>query len=214
MNKTLMIALGALALAACAPMNTSSNSMSSSDSMAMSGASMSGTSTTGGSMADASMTGTGTTSTSTAAVSVSVNTATPTTTNVTGATSGNYTFTKQPTAPAGVNPAGQLTLNVQGDAGGGGSVDTLATLSGLAPNTYYVAHYHVQGTASADPCTSKGAPIMASTIVGRSSDTGTLTLRKTIDQNVIKNATYFNVHTAADAQGTPADDGVACTPVH
>ncbi len=208
MNKTLMIALGALALAACAPMNTTSTA-DTSGSMATTSTSMS---------SDDSMSGTSMAATtpaaSTATAAPTVNTATPTTTNVTGTTSGNYTFTKQPTAPAGITPTGQLALNVSGGGSGNDSIDTLATLSGLAPNTYYVAHYHVQGTASADPCTSNGAPIMATAIVGRSSDTGTLTLRKTVDQATVKSATYFNVHTAADASGTPADAGVACTPVH
>ncbi|MFC4452826.1 superoxide dismutase [Deinococcus sonorensis] len=120
----------------------------------------------------------------------------------------SYQFGPQTTAPVGVTASG--TASVTKDA-----MNTMTTvkLTGLAANTYYVGHYHLQGTADAAPCLSKGAPIMASKMVGQSDATGMLTLSGSVMTSAIADATYINVHTASDAEGTPADDGVACTAI-
>lgn len=118
-----------------------------------------------------------------------------------------YTLGKQP-AGAALNLMG--TVNVSKNAS---MVMTNARVMGLAPNTYYVAHYHLQGTASTEPCASNGAPIMSSAIVGRTDASGMLTLSGSVNAADVMSATYFNVHTASGADGTPADAGVACTAV-
>ncbi|THF71103.1 superoxide dismutase [Deinococcus sp. Arct2-2] len=118
----------------------------------------------------------------------------------------NYTLGKQPAA-------GDLTVVGGVNVRRGDMVMTSARVTGLKADTFYVAHYHVQGTASADPCKSGGAPIMASKIVGKSDSSGYLALNGEVATSVVTAATYFNVHTAADAAGTPADAGVACTGV-
>ena len=53
----------------------------------------------------------------------------------------SYTLAKQPAGGA-LNSSGNVTVKRDGM-----TVMTNAMVSGLAPNTYYVAHYHVQGTA-------------------------------------------------------------------
>ncbi|GMA13966.1 superoxide dismutase [Deinococcus metallilatus] len=118
-----------------------------------------------------------------------------------------YTLGKQPAA-GDLNPSGTVTGRVSGD-----TVMTQAQVMGLKPNQYYVAHYHNQGTASADPCSSGGPAIMSSKIVGMTDAGGRLTLMGSAPRADVMNATYFNIHTASDAQGTPADPGVACTAV-
>ena len=90
---------------------------------------------------------------------------------------------------------------------------TVIKLSGLAANTPYVGHYHNMGSASTSPCASNGAAIMESKMVGMTDASGVLTLSGSVADSAIMNATYLNVHTASDAMGTPADAGVACTPV-
>ncbi|BDP42647.1 hypothetical protein DAETH_26160 [Deinococcus aetherius] len=114
---------------------------------------------------------------------------------------------EQPAA-GDLNPAGIVTSRRSGD-----SVLTTAKVTGLRANQYYVAHYHNQGTASTDPCKSGGPAIMSSKIVGQTDGTGILTLDGSAPRADIAQATYFNIHTASDAQGTPADPGVACTAV-
>ncbi|WP_034386409.1 hypothetical protein [Deinococcus sp. YIM 77859] len=118
-----------------------------------------------------------------------------------------YTLGKQPAA-GDLNPAGTVTGRVSGN-----TVMTEARVMGLKPNQYYVAHYHLQGSASSDPCQSGGPPIMSSKIVGQTDASGMLVLSGMAPHADVMNATYFNIHTASDAQGTPADAGVACTPV-
>ena len=118
-----------------------------------------------------------------------------------------YSLAKQPAGGA-LNSSGNVT--VKRDAA---TVMTTAMVSGLAPNTYYVAHYHLQGTASTDPCSSGGAPIMSSKMVGQSDAMGMLTLSGSVAASDVMNATYYNIHTASDAAGTPADAGVSCTSV-
>jgi len=118
----------------------------------------------------------------------------------------NYTLGKQPAA-ADLTPVGGVNVR-RSDM-----VMTAARVTGLKADTYYVAHYHVQGTASADPCKSGGAPIMASMIVGKTDSSGYLALNGEVAANVVTAATYFNIHTATGADGTPADAGVACTGV-
>ncbi|MDL2342894.1 superoxide dismutase [Deinococcus sp. MIMF12] len=120
-----------------------------------------------------------------------------------------YALGKQPAADAaGVNPSGTVRATVSGT-----TVMTEARVMGLAPNQNYVAHYHLQGTASTAPCASNGAPILSTAMVGRSDASGMLTLSRSVPRADVMNATYYNVHTAADAAGTPADAGVACTAV-
>ncbi|MBZ9752028.1 superoxide dismutase [Deinococcus sp. HMF7604] len=118
-----------------------------------------------------------------------------------------YTLGKQPAGGA-LNSSG--TVDVKKDAM---MVMTSAKVMGLAPNTYYVAHYHNQGTASTDPCSSNGPAIMSSKMVAQSDSMGMLTLMGSVAASDVMSATYFNIHTASDASGTPADAGVSCTPV-
>ena len=118
-----------------------------------------------------------------------------------------YTLAKQPAGGA-LSSSGTVTTTRDGM-----TVMTSAMVSGLAPNTYYVAHYHVQGTTSTDPCSSGGAPIMSSAIVGQSDAMGMLKLAGSVAAADVMNATYFNIHTAKDASGAPADAGVTCTSV-
>lgn len=118
-----------------------------------------------------------------------------------------YTLGKQPAAGE-LTPSG--TVAVQRSAY---MVMTEARVSGLRPNQAYVAHYHLQGTAGAPPCESGGPPIMSSKIVGTTDASGALTLSGRVPSGDVLAATYFNIHTAADAEGTPADPGVACTAV-
>jgi superoxide dismutase, Cu-Zn family len=119
-----------------------------------------------------------------------------------------YTLTPQASAPTGVNPSGTASV-----AKSSTTTSTSAKISGLAANTYYVGHFHLQGTASTDPCKSAGAPIMSSKVVGQTDAAGMLTLIGTVPNADVAAATYFNVHTAKDSGGAPADDGVACSPV-
>ncbi|MEF2276892.1 superoxide dismutase [Deinococcus sp. YIM 134068] len=119
----------------------------------------------------------------------------------------NYTLGKQPAA-GDLTPGGTVTSRMSGDM-----VMTNARVMGLRPNQFYVAHYHTQGAASTDPCSSGGPAIMSSKVVGQTDAGGMLTLTGSVARADVMNATYFNVHTASDAQGTPADPGVACTAV-
>ncbi|GAA0502936.1 superoxide dismutase [Deinococcus depolymerans] len=118
-----------------------------------------------------------------------------------------YSLARQPAGGA-LNSSGMVDVKKDGMM-----VMTTARVMGLAPNTYYVAHYHLQGAASADPCSSGGAPIMSSALVGRSDAMGMLTLMGGVAAADVMNATYFNIHTAKDATGAPADAGVTCTAV-
>ncbi|ADV66662.1 superoxide dismutase [Deinococcus maricopensis] len=115
---------------------------------------------------------------------------------------------RQASAPQAVMPVGNVTINMTDS-----TTTTTTTISGLQPNTYYVAHYHLQGDASSDPCTSAGAPIMSTKIVGMTDNTGRLTASGSAANTDVANATYFNVHTASDPNGTPADAGVACVAI-
>ncbi|GGL67279.1 hypothetical protein GCM10010840_01540 [Deinococcus aerolatus] len=118
-----------------------------------------------------------------------------------------YTLNKQPAGMA-LSSSGTVTPKMDGTM-----VMTTAKVMGLAPSTYYVAHYHVMGTKSADPCASEGAPIMASKIVGQTDAAGMLSLSGSVAKSEIMNAKYFNVHTASGPDGTPADAGVTCTAI-
>lgn len=118
-----------------------------------------------------------------------------------------YTLGKQPAA-GDLNPTGTVTGNVTGSM-----VMTRAQVMGLKPNQYYVAHYHKQGKASTVPCESGGAAIMSSKIVGQTDENGMLMLAGRVTRADVASATYFNIHTAKDAAGAPADAGVACTAV-
>ena len=119
-----------------------------------------------------------------------------------------YTLTPQSGAPAGISPVG--TVAASKDAS---TTTTTAKVTGLAANTYYVAHYHMMGTANADPCKSGGSPIMSSKMVGQTDASGALTLTGSVATADIASATYYNVHTSKDSMGTPADGGIACTSV-
>jgi hypothetical protein len=118
-----------------------------------------------------------------------------------------YTLGKQPAA-GDLTPTGTVMGRTYGT-----ELTTEARVMGLKPNQYYVAHYHLQGTASPNPCESGGAPILSTTIVGQTDATGMLTMIGRVPYADAMKATYFNIHTAADAAGTPADAGVACTAV-
>lgn len=120
----------------------------------------------------------------------------------------SYTLAKQPAGMA-LNSSGTVMPKVDG-----GMVMTTARVMGLAPNTYYVAHYHLMGTKSADPCASDGAPIIASKIVGQTDATGMVNLSGSVAKSAIMDAKYFNIHTATGPDGTPADPGVSCTAIN
>ena len=120
----------------------------------------------------------------------------------------SYSLARQPAA-SNVTPMGNVAVSMSGDM-----VMSTVKLTGLAANTYYVAHYHNQGTASTtDPCASNGQPILASKIVGMTDAGGMLSMSGSVAKSAVLQATYFNVHTAKDAEGTPADSGVACSAV-
>ncbi|WP_407570861.1 superoxide dismutase [Deinococcus altitudinis] len=119
-----------------------------------------------------------------------------------------YTLAPQAAAPAGIVPVGTVSASRSA-----ATTITSARVTGLAANTYYVAHYHLMGNASTDPCKSGGPLIMSSMMVGQTDAAGTLNLSGTALTADIAGATYFNVHTSKDSVGTPADAGVACTPV-
>ncbi|CAM3892257.1 hypothetical protein [Deinococcus frigens] len=116
-----------------------------------------------------------------------------------------HMLSKQPAGMA-LASSGTVTPKMSGTM-----VMTTAKLMGLAPSTYYVAHYHLMGTKSANPCASGGDAILASKIVGQTDAAGMVTLSGSVDKTVIMNAKYFNVHTATGPDGTPADAGVSCT---
>jgi len=118
-----------------------------------------------------------------------------------------YTLGKQPAAGE-LNPSGTVTAERSAY-----TVMTDARASGLRPNQVYVAHYHLQGTAGAPPCESGGPPILSSKMVGTTDANGVLTMSGRVPSGDVLAATYYNIHTAADAEGTPADPGVACTAV-
>jgi|GEM_PF-2171892 len=117
------------------------------------------------------------------------------------------------TGPA-ITPVGTISVtNAAATSSAAATTSTTAKLTGLKPSTYYVAHYHLQGGASPDACRSGGDPIKSSMLVGMSDASGALTLSGSVPTTDIANATYFNVHTASDSMGTPADGGISCTPV-
>lgn len=144
------------------------------------------------------MTGTGTSTSGT----------TMATTPATSTSMATYNFTKQPALSADRNPSGKVDVDTSGSM-----VMTTATIMGLNPNTYYVAHFHNQGTAAANPCDSGGDPIMSSKVVAQTDAAGMLVLKGSVAKTEVMKATYFNVHTSKDADGTPADAGVMCTAV-
>lgn len=121
---------------------------------------------------------------------------------------GVYTLAPQAGVPAGIIPVGTVSATKSSSI-----TTTSARLTGLAANTFYVAHYHTMGAASTDPCKSGGPLIMSSMIVGRTDATGTLLLSSSVASADTTSATSFKVHTATDSLGTPADAGVACTAV-
>jgi Cu-Zn family superoxide dismutase len=118
-----------------------------------------------------------------------------------------YTLGKQPAA-GDLNPTGTVLSKTSG-----AMLMTQAQVMGLRPSQVYVAHYHLQGTASPNPCESGGAPILSSKIVGTTDASGMLMLLGSVPRADVMAATYFNIHTAGDGAGTPADAGVACTAV-
>jgi len=120
----------------------------------------------------------------------------------------SYSLGRQPAA-TDITPMGNVAVSVNG-----ATVATNAKLTGLAANTYYVAHYHNQGsTQSTDPCSSNGPALLDSMMVGKSDAGGNLTLTGSVAKTVVQAATYYNVHTAKDDSGAPADAGVACSAV-
>lgn len=119
----------------------------------------------------------------------------------------SHTLSKQPAGMA-LNSSGTVMPKMEGSM-----VMTTAKVMGLAPSTYYVAHYHLMGTKSAKPCDSGGDAILPSKIVGQTDAAGMLSLNGSVEKSVIMNATYFNIHTATGPDGTPADAGVTCTAI-
>ncbi|GAA4015371.1 hypothetical protein GCM10022631_29240 [Deinococcus rubellus] len=120
----------------------------------------------------------------------------------------SYSLSRQPAA-TDINPMGNVAVTINGN-----TVMTSAKLTGLAADTYYVAHYHNQGSAqSNDPCSSNGPALLDSMMVGKSDAGGNLSLMGSVAKTVVQAATYYNVHTAKDASGAPADAGVACSAV-
>lgn len=120
---------------------------------------------------------------------------------------GSHTLSKQPAGMA-LNSSGTVMSKMEGTM-----VMTEAKVMGLAPSTYYVAHYHKMGTKSDKPCDSGGDAILASKIVGMTDAAGMVMLKGSVAKAEIMDAKYFNVHTATGADGTPADAGVTCTAI-
>ncbi|AZI41766.1 superoxide dismutase [Deinococcus psychrotolerans] len=120
----------------------------------------------------------------------------------------SYVLNRQPAA-TNIAPMGNVAVTMNGD-----TVMTTTKLTGMAPETYYVAHYHEQGTVpSTDPCASNGPAILPSMMVGLSDKGGNVILMGSVAKSAIMKATYYNVHTAKNAAGEPADPGVACSAV-
>lgn len=111
-------------------------------------------------------------------------------------------------AQTGVTTAAKGTASIMQLSSG--DTATVLRIQGLSANTNYVAHYHVQGNASQTPCASGGAPIMATTMTGRTDANGNVEMRNLVPSGALQNATYINVHTANDAFA-PVDGGVICT---
>ncbi len=86
-----------------------------------------------------------------------------------------------------ITPMGNVAVSMSGT-----TIMTSAKLTGMAPDTYYVAHYHNMGTGSTtDPCASGGMALMSSKIVGMSNKDGMLTLTGSVAKSEILQATYF-----------------------
>ncbi|WP_420596086.1 superoxide dismutase [Deinococcus sp.] len=133
----------------------------------------------------------------------------------------SYVLQRQPAADTktadglAANPVGNAEVTTTAD-----TVSTTTKLTGMLPNTYYVAHFHVMGTDNNsgeadpnDPCKSNGDPILSSKMVAQSDAGGAVTLTGSVAKADVLKATYYNVHTSKDAEGTPADPGVACSAV-
>ncbi len=193
--------VGMLALGACAPANTADTT---SDSIVANT-----TPTTPDTAPPDSTDTTAAATTTTTAPATTTTTATAAPAATTGDPSGNYQVTQQPTAPANVTPVGTVRVSQTPD----GNTKSDVSLTNLMPGTFYVAHYHLQGTAGTDPCASGGDPILSSKIVGQTDTQGALTMSGTVPTANIANATYFNIHTATGPDGATADPGVACTPL-
>ncbi|AFZ67316.1 hypothetical protein [Deinococcus peraridilitoris] len=118
----------------------------------------------------------------------------------------SFAVSKQEGMMTELNATGTVTRAMRFD----GFTNSSATVAGLRPNTFYVSHYHVQGDANKPPCLSGGAPIVSTTMVGRTDATGNLVLSGSHATSEVEKGTYFNIHTARDASGTPADGGVTC----
>lgn len=232
MNKALLLALtGTLALAACAPTNTTSSGIPTTTVNSANGTVMASPANQSGAPAAAATTpgnagassgsssmnmaaqgpttaGTSNTSTAPATGTNQISTSTTTTLNGAAATQRIFQLTKQAAAPVTLDSNSTVTRTASTS-----TVNTVAVVRGLVPNTYYVAHYHLQGTANTNPCISNGPALMPSKIVGRSDATGNLRLEGNVALADVREATYFNVHTAVNAAGDPADAGVACAAV-
>ena len=132
----------------------------------------------------------------------------------------SYVLAPQPAAKTqtadglAATPMGNAEVTTTAD-----TVNTTTKLTGMLPNTYYVAHFHMMGTEQNntvnpnDPCGSNGSAILASKMVAQSDAGGAVTLTGSVAKADVLQATYYNVHTASDADGTPSDPGVACSAV-
>ena len=82
---------------------------------------------------------------------------------------------------------------------------TTLTATGLKPNTSYLAHYHLMGTADAtDACKSSGAVVSGVIGTAMTSDAnGAVTLKGFQSTASLKDAKYINIHEAADLSIVP-----------
>lgn len=81
---------------------------------------------------------------------------------------------------------------------------TTLTASGLKPNTSYLAHYHIMGTASTDACKSAGDVLNGTIGTAMTSDAnGALTLRGLQNTAALTGAAYINIHEAATPSVVP-----------
>lgn len=86
----------------------------------------------------------------------------------------------------------------------GGDRRTTLTATGLKANTSYLAHYHMMGSADAtDPCKSNGDIVGGVIATANTDANGALTLKGFQNTDSLKNATYINIHEAANPSVVP-----------
>ena len=153
----------------------------------------------------------------TAAPAATTSTVTTTTETATAAAPAAATPAAGTPAPGAPAPAAPTPGTAPGGAIAGGTVEspaataTTTDTAGAAPATNTAAQ--PAAVPAVNPCQSNGAPIMESKMVAQAGADGKVTLEGFVATALIQDATYLNVHTASDFNGTPADSGVVCTPV-